>query len=412
MSAQNRLQFGLIASVLALSTSQASAQPQQLAPAKAVGTIRVASYNVSFNRKMAGELTRDLRDRHPQVIEIAAIIRALQPDILLLNEIDFSSEEDHAALFADQHLADQNTDLLGHSAWPMPHRFSAPVNTGVASGLDLNQDHQLGSPEDAWGFGVFPGQYGMAILSRYEIDRSEIRTFQNFLWSSMPGALRPRALGSPEFYTEEVWKKLRLSSKSFWDVPIQTPHGKVHILSSHPTPPAFDGPEDRNGCRNHDEIRMISDYISTDQSSYLVDDRGGRGGIAATSKFVIVGDLNADPVDGNSRSQAIRRILAHPLVQSAPTPTSRGAVSAAQQQRGANEHHHGKPETDTADFSDQVVGNLRADYVLPSQHFKIINTGVVWPHREDFDPAVFPRIQDAIHATDHRLVWIDVGAKL
>jgi len=30
----------------------------------------------------------------------------------------------------------------------------------------------------------------------------------------------------------------------------------IHILASHPTPPVFDGVEDRNGRRNHDEIRL------------------------------------------------------------------------------------------------------------------------------------------------------------
>ena len=33
--------------------------------------------------------------------------------------------------------------------------------------------------------------------------------------------------------------------------------------SAIPTPPAFDGEEDRNGRRNHDEIRFWVDYVST-----------------------------------------------------------------------------------------------------------------------------------------------------
>ena len=35
-----------------------------------------------------------------------------------------------------------------------------------------------------------------------------------------------------------------------------------HLLASHPTPPVFDGDEDRNGKRNHDEVRLIADYIN------------------------------------------------------------------------------------------------------------------------------------------------------
>ena len=53
----------------------------------------------------------------------------------------------------------------------------------------------------------------------------------------------------------------------------------LHVLASHPTPPTFDGPEDRNGRRNHDEIRFWADYISPGQSGYIVDDEGRSGGI-------------------------------------------------------------------------------------------------------------------------------------
>ena len=73
----------------------------------------------------------------------------------------------------------------------------------------------------------------------------------------MPGALRPIDPATREpFHPDDIWKQLRLSSKSHWDVPVRTPKGVVHFLVSHPTPPVFDGPEDRNGKRNPDEIRL------------------------------------------------------------------------------------------------------------------------------------------------------------
>ena len=45
----------------------------------------------------------------------------------------------------------------------------------------------------------------------------------------------------------------RLATTGFWDVPVETPSGQLHLLAWHATPPVFDGPEDRNGRRNHDE---------------------------------------------------------------------------------------------------------------------------------------------------------------
>ena len=87
----------------------------------------------------------------------------------------------------------------------------------------------------------------------------------------MPGNLIPTP-----FYSPDEVEILRLSSKSHWDVPIQIGKKVVHFLVSHPTPPVFDGPEDRNGRRNHDEIRFWADYISPGKAGYIYDDGAAR----------------------------------------------------------------------------------------------------------------------------------------
>ena len=59
---------------------------------------------------------------------------------------------------------------------------------------------------------------------------------------SIPGALLPKQPdGTPYYSTSEI-DVLRISSKSHWDIPIQLASGVVHLLVSHPTPPAFDSP--------------------------------------------------------------------------------------------------------------------------------------------------------------------------
>ena len=45
----------------------------------------------------------------------------------------------------------------------------------------------------------------------------------------------------------------------------------VHVLASHPTPPSFDGGEDRNGRRNHDEIRFWADYVLPSKNLRVLD---------------------------------------------------------------------------------------------------------------------------------------------
>jgi len=118
----------------------------------------------------------------------------------------------------------------------------------------------------------------------------------------MPGALLPvnPATGQPWFSSAQL-EVVRLSSKSHWDVPIDFYGRTVHFLVSHPTPPVLDGPEDRNGRRNFDEIRFWVDYLRPGRAArYIYDDAGVTGGLQAGAPFVIAGDQNSDPLDGDS----------------------------------------------------------------------------------------------------------------
>jgi hypothetical protein len=180
----------------------------------------------------------------------------------------------------------------------------------------------------------------------------------------------------------------------------------VHFLVSHPTPPVFDGPEDRNGRRNFDEIRFWADYIHPARGGYIYDDNGRRGGLAGGSLFVIAGDENSDPLDGDSRPGSAQLLLDHPLINSRTTPESEGAVEQAGLQGGANATHRSDPRFDTADFADGAPGNLRADYVLPGVSIQILRSGVFWPLRTD---PLFRLVGTFPFPTsDHRLVWADL----
>lgn len=368
--------------------------------------LRIATFNASLNRSAAGQLERDLATgQDSQAVAIATAIRRVRPDVLLVNEFDHDARGRSAALFHDLYLAAPRADI-DSAPLRFRERFSAPVNTGVPTGLDLDRDGRSDGPGDAQGFGLFPGQYGMLVYSQLRIDRRHARSFQRLRWADMPAAALP-----PDWYSPQALAVLRLSSKSHWDLPLLVDQGRtgrgrvLHLLASHPTPPAFDGPEDRNGRRNHDEIRLWADYLTPARSDWIVDDTGRRGGLAPTASFVIAGDLNADPLDGGSHAQAVRQLLDHPRVSTAPAPRSEGAAAAALAQRGANASHQGDPAQDTADFSDRPPspGNLRADYALPSRDLIVCASGVHWPARPDAADAA------ALAATDHRLVWVDVA---
>jgi hypothetical protein len=283
--------------------------------------------------------------------------------------------------------------------------FMRPCNTGVPSGFDLDGDGAPvattppplppapadGTPgplgeagqryaDDCLGFGAFPGQYGMALLAAggLEILAGEARTFRRFPWRALPGATRPidPATGAP-FYPDAAWATLPLSSKSHWDVPVRTPDGAVvHLLCSHPVPPAFDGPERRNQLRNRDEIRFWQRYLDDDPA--LVDDDGRPGGLAEGAAFVLLGDLNADGELGSAIGDPARTLLVtHPRVNGAFTPVAPPAPDDA---------FASLPAAATADFG------LRVDYVLPSTAFAVRDG----------------RVERRAGLSDHFLVWLDL----
>jgi hypothetical protein len=365
------------------------------------GLIRIATFNCSLNRASEGALRRDLATPdNAQARAVTEIIQRVRPDILLLQEFDFDAAGEGLRAFQANYLGRSQNGLA-----PLEYAYSflAESNTGIPSGFDFDHDGQIGGGGDALGFGEFPGQYAMVVLSRFPVDTQRVRTFRKFLWRDMPGALLPEG-----WYSPDQLAVLPLSSKSHWDVPVRIGRVTLHLLASHPTPPAFDGAEDRNGRRNHDEIRFWNDYLTPKKDRYIRDDAGLRGGFRGKA-FIVMGDQNSDPVDGGSLHEAIRALLAHPRVNGGFTPQSAGAIEASAAQGGANVAHRGDARFDTADFNDRVAGNLRVDYLLPSKELRICGGGVFWPPQSDAAAALLWGDRPP-PSSDHRLVWLDVTA--
>lgn len=424
----------ILASALLLATLLLSA-PAAAARDEDHDLIRFATFNASLNRNLPGQALSDLsqpfdpaepdmamRLRRAQAANVAEIIQRVRPEVVLINEFDYvdGPVTGNALTKAFQ------KNYLGVSqngAEPIQynHVFVAPSNTGIHSGFDLNNNGVVvsvplapGYGDDALGFGEFPGKFGMAVFSQHPILFGQARTFQHFKWADMPGALLPTdpATGDP-WYTDEELGVLPLSSKSHWDLPIRIRGETIHFLVSHPTPPVFDGAEDRNGRRNFDEIRLWADYVSGGETaSYIYDDVGAFGGLPAGASFVIAGDQNSDPLDGDSIDLAVQQLLEHPAVNATATPESAGAIEASQLQGGANAGHLSDPRFDTADFADTAPGNLRADYVLPSSDLVIAGSAVFWPIQADelfrLTGIFTPTLPGGFPSSDHRLVWVDV----
>lgn len=344
------------------------------APAFCETEFRVAFWNTELQRDGPGLLLRDItKGTDAQIMAVAGVIAATSPDILVISGFDFDHDQLALQAFAD---------LLAARDTPYPFLFSSRPNTGRPTGMDIDGDGLLGGPRDAHGYGSFGGQGGMAILSRFAIEIAAIVDHSDLMWVD-----QDLPFGPPEGPAEA----LRLSTTAHWEVPIALPTGqRVTLLTWHATPPVFDGPEDRNGRRNHDETYFWLERVE-----------------GHTGPLIVLGDANADPMDGDGRPDAIRQLLEHHKLLD-PAPTSTGALVDAQADGGANAFHRGDARLDTVDWSDDPggPGNLRVSYALPSKAFTIMDSGVFWPAPDAPERALIGN--DGNLASRHRLVWVDL----
>ena len=323
-----------------------------------------------------------------QAALVAGIIAHVAPDVLVLQGVDY--DHDQLALAA---LA----NLIGDAGHALPYRFALLPNTGMATGLDLDGNRRTGEPRDAQGYGRFAGEGGMAVLSALPIDTPASRDYSALLWRDLPGAIPPQINGAP-FPSARVFNQQRLSSVAHWDVALTLRDGTpFRLLTWHATPPVFDGDEDRNGRRNHDETAFWLRYL--DGALALPPPEG---------PFVIAGDANLDTVDGDGRPEALRALLADPRVHDVQ-PRAPGGPFAAERDGGANLRQTGDATLDTADWfddRDNDPGNLRVDYILPSTHWRVVDAGVFWPAPDD--PLAALLGENGNGASRHRLVWVDL----
>lgn len=320
--------------------------------------LRIATYDPGLTRKGPGLVLRDIRKGDPQVLAAAQVIAAARPDAIVLTGIDWDHEGQALAAFAA---------VLEDAGHPMPHRFAARPNAGIATGLDLDGDGRRGGADDAQGWGQFSGQNGMAVLSRMPL--GAIVDHSAALWRDLPGTLMPPT-------EDDAAAVQRLSSTAHWDIPILTPQGPLHLLAWSATPPVFDGPEDRNGRRNHDEAAFWLHHLPD-------------------APFVLLGNPNLDLADGDGRPQAMTALQDH-----AQDPQPRGAFQP--QPSGVNASHRGDAALDTAVYDADGPGNLRVDYVWPARGLRVTASGVLWPAPGD------PIFEAVEAASNHRLVWVDI----
>jgi hypothetical protein len=327
----------------------------------AAETLRIATYNAELTAQGPGLALQALeRGSDPAQLAAAAVLTALNADVVLLTGIDYDLRGQTLAAFASK---------IG--GVPYPYQLALRPNTGVATGLDLDGNGRLGEPRDAMAYGRFAGQAGMALLSRLPIETENIRDFSGFLWRDLPGNL-----ALPDTPAGQ-----RLSTAGHYEIPLRlATGGALRLLAYYATPPVFDGPEDRNGRRNHDEtafwLRLLEGRLPQPPPE---------------KPFVLLGQTNLDPVDGEGLRDAVQALLTLDQLQD-PAPRSRSATPDKTQ--------HGDPALDTALYD--KIGGLRVEVVLPSRDLKVASAGILRASPDD------PLAKTQAEASRHWPVWVDL----
>lgn len=318
-----------------------------LALPAAAETLRIATFNTDLGRKGPGLLLRDIRKGDdPQINAVIETIQQADADVITLQGFDYDLGD--MALLAFK-------EALATRGIVYPHHFAGAPNAGLRTDLDLDGDGRTGGAGDAQGYGRFYGAGSMAILSKVPIATTDIRDFSTLIWRDLPQALLPQTEAGP-FPSAAAQAIQRLSSNGHWIVPLDHPTlGRLTLMTFHASPPVFDGAEDRNGKRNHDEVAFWTHLLE------------GRLGPIPKQPFVLTGDANLDPDKGDGRSIAMQNLLAHPMLQD-PLP--------------------GQPTV-----SWEQTGPMRVDYVLPSTDWSITGAAVI-----PANPL----------ASRHSLVWVDL----
>lgn len=295
-------------------------------------TIRIATFHAELTRKGPGILLRDLgRSDDPQTGDVRRILAAANPDIVLLTKVD--------------------TDAEARSLAALQSAFGYPYGLSFMP----NSNRFIGSRRAAWA--PFSGAGGMVLLSRVPI--SSARHFNEVLWKDLPFADLPVNADGTPYYSKAELRALPLVSQGLWQVET----GGLTLVAFQNTTPVFDGPEDRNGRRARDQLRLVQSILDDLQGS-----------------FVALGNSNLDPNAGDGDRDAMRAMLERADLTDPEPRSADGGLNTAFWVK---------------------AGPMRVSYVLPSRDLRVTAAGVFWPEQGPLRDA-------AEQASRHRLVWVDI----
>lgn len=375
-------------------------------------SLRVATVNAGLSEDEEGALAERLEGGQDEAAQmLARNIQTTRPDVLLITDIDTSTHV--ADIFKDQYLAEAQADGEAGSKdlSPLDYRYvyAASTNAGVQSGADLNGNGSTGDAGDAFGVGHFEGQRSMILYSRYPIKQDEVRTFNDLIWSELPG----NSLDT-EKYSKLVRSVLPLNSTSLWDVPLDVDGETVHVVATGLTP---DQGEGADADRRLDQLRFLNMYLSdSDELRDLTDDAGAYGGLEQEANAVVLGALGPDLESLDENAGQKRQDAAEEL----ETFLDSGELDVAKpSSAGAQCEDDASPQIRTildfvcaTQYATRIGGGTsRSDYVAAANGSTISKSGIEAAMSRAVAEKSSAGTSSASSAGARRMVWADVTLK-
>lgn len=375
-------------------------------------SLRVATVNAGLSEDEEGALAERLEGGQDEAAQmLARNIQTTRPDVLLITDIDTSTHV--ADIFKDQYLAEAQADGEAGSKdlSPLDYRYvyAASTNAGVQSGADLNGNGSTGDAGDAFGVGHFEGQRSMILYSRYPIKQDEVRTFNDLIWSELPG----NSLDT-EKYSKLVRSVLPLNSTSLWDVPLDVDGETVHVVATGLTP---DQGEGADADRRLDQLRFLNMYLSdSDELRDLTDDAGAYGGLEQEANAVVLGALGPDLESLDENVGQKRQDAAEEL----ETFLDSGELDVAKpSSAGAQCEDDASPQIRTildfvcaTQYATRIGGGTsRSDYVAAANGSTVSKSGIEAAMSRAVAEKSSAGTSSASSAGARRMVWADVTLK-
>lgn len=375
-------------------------------------SLRVATVNAGLSEDEEGALAERLEGGQDEAAQmLARNIQKTRPDVLLITDIDTDTHV--ADIFKDQYLAEAQADGEAGSKdlSPLDYRYvyAASTNAGVQSGADLNGNGSTGDAGDAFGVGHFEGQRSMILYSRYPIKQDEVRTFNDLIWSELPG----NSLDT-EKYSKLVRSVLPLNSTSLWDVPLDVDGETVHVVATGLTP---DQGEGADADRRLDQLRFLNMYLSdSDELRDLTDDAGAYGGLEQEANAVVLGALGPDLESLDENVGQKRQDAAEEL----ETFLDSGELDVAKpSSAGAQCEDDASPQIRTildfvcaTQYATRIGGGTsRSDYVAAANGSTVSKSGIEAAMSRAVAEKSSAGTSSASSAGARRMVWADVTLK-